>query len=434
MTFNRRRNASIVVMLLLIVAVLCGFASPGIRGGVKATVDSATDAVEQFCTYYNNRANADDNDGNNFWFDGEDENGNNTYQAAEKAVKEGKAPDVLSYFYTNNDGKLGGEYIRRINPHDGSTDWDPALLAAHCTHVENITGVVILIDEQDEPIARRPDAAHLHFLKDRNYAEACYDRLAEMYKKAKVSVQNVNDYTSAMYMWNNGLEGNKPAVIVRNTQNAGGHMLVFDFGEKVGVAEYRAECGFQPIDITYVPTPDTPPVPDNPEPTPPSPTPDPPGGGDPDVEPKDPDGGPQGQHPDNPDYGGGPNTNNDETITDDPKPEQNSPDEYVAPAPPSEDKPSGGGGNDAPAEKPDASANTDSGSQTVDHDNGRQETYTDPDTGHQDSGAVQAGDGRDHGDFAKHADDHPATVEPHADPAPTTDEPSPGNDSCEASE
>lgn len=435
MTYTRRRNAGVVVMLLLVAAVLCGFASPGIRGGIAATVDSAT--TEAFCTYYNNRANADGNDGNNFWFDGEDENGNNTYQAAEKAVKDGEATDILTYLYTN-DGKLGGEYIRRINPHDGSTDWDPALLAAHCTHVENVTGVTILTDEQDEPIARRPDAAHLHFLKDREYAEACYDKLVEMYKKASVGVQEINSYTSAMYMWNNGLEGNKPAVIVRNTENAGGHMLVFNFGDKVGVVKYRIECGFQPIDITYIPTPDVPPVPDNPEPTPPSPTPDPPGGSDPEptptptLKPKDPNAGPQGQHPDNPDYGGGPNTNNDETVTDDPHPERNSPDAYVAPDPPKPETPSGGG--DAPTEKPDASSGTRSGSQTVDHNNGRQETYTDPDTGAQGTGTVQAGDGRDHGDFAQQVDDHPATVEQHADPAPTTDEPSPGNDEFEAPE
>ena len=426
MTYTRRRNAGVVVMLLLVAAVFCGFASPGIRGGIAATVDSTTEA---FCTYYNNRANADGNDGNNFWFDGEDENGNNTYQAAEKAVKDGSAPDVLTYLYTNDDGKLGGEYIRRINPHDGSTDWDPALLAAHCTHVENVTGVTILTDEQDKPIARRPDAAHLHFLKDREYAEACYDKLVEMYKKASVGVQEINSYTSAMYMWNNGLEGNKPAVIVRSTENAGGHMLVFNFGDKVGVVKYRIECGFQPIDITYVPIPDTPPIPDNPEPQP-----DPPSGRDPEptpepgpaptptpLESKNPDGG----------TGGGPNADNRKTDTAEPNTE-NSPDEYVAPAPPSEDKPSGGG--DSPTEKPDASSGTRSGSQTVDHDNGRQETYTDPDTGAQDTGTVQAGDGRDHGDFAQQVDDHPATVEHGADPAPTTDEPSPGNDECEAPE
>ena len=391
-------------------------------------------------TYYNNRANDNDitsDDFNNDRHNGDD----NTYHDGVQAVNDGKVGSVLEYNYVNKDGKLSGEYINRINPmtSEGPNNLaDPALLAQHCVHVEELTGKPILLDEQNEPVGSRADKAHLHFLEDRSYAVACYERLADVYKHASVSIVEVNDYTSAMYMWHNGLEGNKPAVIVKNTQNAGGHLLVFNLGDKGVKIRYRIECGYQPVDISYVPIPNTPPISDNPEPTPPSPTPDPPGGGDPEptptptLKPKDPNAGPQGQHPDNPDYGGGSNTNNDETVTDDPHPEQNSPDVYVAPDPPKPEIPSGGG--DVPAQKPDASAHTDSGSRTVDHDNGRQETYTDPDTGAQDTGTVQAGDGRDHGDFAQQVDDHPATVEHGADPAPTTDEPSPGNDECEAPE
>lgn len=435
---NRKKAGAFVVIMLLFCTLLCGFTSGIIQQGVGAVAD-----VVNSWTYYNNRAN--DNDVTSDDFNNDRHNGDdNTYHDGVQAVNDGKVGSVLEYNYVNKDGKLSGEYINRINPmtSEGPNNLaDPALLAQHCVHVEELTGKPILLDEQNEPVGSRADKAHLHFLEDRNYAVACYERLADVYKHASVSIVEVNDYTSAMYMWHNGLEGNKPAVIVKNTQNAGGHLLVFDLGDKGIKIRYRIECGYQPVDISYVPVPDTPPIPDNPEPQP-----DPPSGGDPEptpepepeptptLEPKDPDAGYNGQHPDNPDTGGGPNTNNDTTVTDDPKPEQNSPDEYVAPAPPSEDKPSGGGGNDAPAQKPDASSGTHSGSQTVDHDNGHQETYTDPDTGHQDTGTVQAGDGRDHGDFAQHVDDHPATVEHGADPAPTTDEPSPGNDECVAPE
>ena len=335
------------------------------------------------------------------------------------------------------------ELVARTDPKNSDRP-SAALLAELALDAENRTsskghtlGVTILDRNQNAAMANRANEAQRDFWHDRDYAIEAFSKLHALWENADAMwIEWVNDYDCSLYMIHDGylIDGElAPLVVARHSHNAGWHCICFkvrikDTDEYV-VLRYRLECGFQPVNPEYFPIPDTPPVPDNPKPQP-----DPPGGGDPDIEPKDPDGGPQGQHPDNPDYGGGPNTNNDETITDDPKPEQNSPDEYVAPAPPSEDKPSGGGGNDAPAEKPDASANTDSGSQAVDHENGRQETYKDPDTGKEKSGAVQAGDGGNHGDFAKHADDHPATVEPPADPAPTTDEPSPGNDSCEASE
>jgi len=344
------------------------------------------------------------------------------------------------------------ELLARTDPQNSNRP-SAALLAELALDAENRTsnkghtlGVTILDRNQNAAMADRPNEAQRDFWRDRDYAIEAFAKLKAIWESAEeVYVENLNGYESSFYMVHNGwlIDGElSPLVVARRSHNAGGHFICFkvrikDTDEYV-VLRYRLECGFQPIEPEYFPVPNVPPIHDNPEPQP-----DPPGGGDPEpsppgptpsLEPKDPDAGYNGRHPDNPDTGGGPNTNNDTTVTDDPKPEQNSPNEYVAPAPPSEDKPSGGGGNDAPAEKPDASSGTDSGSRTVDHDNGRQETYTDPDTGHQDTGTVQAGDGRDHGDFAQHVDDHPATVEHGADPAPTTDEPSPGNDEVGAPE
>ena len=339
------------------------------------------------------------------------------------------------------------ELLARTDPQNSNRP-SAALLAELALDAENRTsnkghtlGVTILDRNQNAAMADRPNEAQRDFWRDRDYAIEAFAKLKAIWESAEeVYVENLNSYESSFYMVHNGwlIDGElSPLVVARHSHNAGGHFICFkvrikDTDEYV-VLRYRLECGFQPIEPEYFPVPNVPPVLDNPEPQP-----DPPSGSDPEptptptLEPKDPDAGYNGRHPDNPDTGGGPNTNNDETVTDDPHPEQNSPDEYHAPDPPKPDTPSSGG-NDAPAE-PDASANTGSGSQTVDHDNGRQETYTDPDTGHQDTGTVQAGDGGDHGDFAQHVDDHPATVEPHADPAPTTDEPSPGNDGCEAPE
>ena len=122
--------------------------------------------------------------------------------------------------------------------------------------------------------------------------------------------------------------------------------MQFDLG-KPGIVKYRLECGYQPIDTPYWPTPDIPPINDNPTPTPdpdptPTPTPNPTPTPDPDPtptptpnptpEPKDPNAGPQGQVPDNPDYGGGANDpdKTDKTQT----PEPTSPSTYTPPAPP----------------------------------------------------------------------------------------------------
>ena len=331
------------------------------------------------------------------------------------------------------------ELLARTDPQNSNRP-SAALLAELALDAENRTsnkghtlGVTILDRNQNAAMADRPNEAQRDFWRNRDYAIEAFAKLKAIWESAEeVYVENLNGYESSFYMVHNGwlIDGElSPLVVARHSHNAGGHFICFkvrikDTDEYV-VLRYRLECGFQPIEPEYFPVPNVPPVPDNPEPPtptpePPTPTPTPPTPTPTPLESKNPDGG----------TGGGPNADNRKTDTTEPN-TGHSPDEYIAPAPPSEDKPSGG---DSPTEKPDASSGTRSGSQTVDHDNGRQETYTDPDTGAQDTGTVQAGDGRDHGDFAQQVDDHPATVEQHADPAPTTDNPSPGNDECEAPE
>ncbi|MBR6134528.1 hypothetical protein IKQ38_03550 [Candidatus Saccharibacteria bacterium] len=173
-------------------------------------------------------------------------------------------------------------------------------------------------------------------------------------------------------MWYNGLEGNKPSVIVRNTTNAGGDMIVFDLG-KVGVVKFRLQCGYQPVDVSYWPTPDKPPVPDNPEPEEPEPEEPTPG-----TEPKDRDAGPQVQgagQPGSEDFTGGQNHDNDTTQTSEPQ----SPSSYTPPAPPKNE-----GSSDRPAE------NKPSGGQNNSHNNGNTENH-----GGQNY-EVTAGDGQNH--------------------------------------
>ena len=150
-------------------------------------------------------------------------------------------------------------------------------------------------------------------------------------------------------------------------------MVVFDLG-KPGKVEFRLQCGYQPVNITYwTPPADTPDVPDNPPETttrpetttqPETTT----------LEPKKPDKGPQSQGEGQSgyeDFGGGENHENQTELT----PEPTSPTKYTPPAPPTTEPPS----TTKKAEtttKRHTETTTSSGSKTVDEQNGQTETRT----------------------------------------------------------
>ena len=361
-----KRGALISAALLILAICVC---VPSVRSNIAHLAYAAQDRV---VLYFNNEVQDDGIANNNYNF------GYDRKAEADKAVADGKAQTVQEWIATN---KGEGDFFYSISV-------DPALCAAVALHMDESLELpeTILVDEQNVLIGQRADQAHLHFLKDQSY----WDRAQELIKKyltsGEIRIENLSDYTSAMYMWNNGLEGNKPSVIVRNTTNAGGDMIVFDLG-KPGIVKFRLQCGYQPVDIPYWPTPDKPPVPDNPEPDEPT------------LEPKDPDAGPQVQGEGQPgyeDFGGGQNHDNDTTQTNEPQ----SPSTYTPPAAPTEDKPS------RPANT-DGSSGTQSGSRIVDTDNGKTESH-----GGQDYSVV-AGDGQNHTDLNQVQETHSSdTVEP----------------------
>ena len=364
-----RRGALISAVLLILAICVC---VPSVRSNIAHLAYAAQDRVIK---YFNNEVQNDSIANNNYNF------GPDRKAQADKAVVDGKAQTVQEWVATNN-GE--GDFFYSISV-------DPALCAAVALHMDESLELpeTILVDEQDVLIGQRADQAHLHFLKDQKY----WDRAQELIKKyltsGEIRIEHLSNYTSAMYMWNNGLEGNKPSVIVRNTTNAGGDMVVFDLG-KPGIVKFRLQCGYQPVDIPYWPTPDKPPVPDNPEPDEPEPD-------EPTLEPKDRDAGPQAQVPDNTpgkeDFGGGQNHDPITTITEEPQ----SPSAYTPPAAPAEQPREEGKTSDG---KPDASTGTQSGSRIVDDTNGKTETH-----GGQDY-TVQAGDGQSHTDLGKVQQQH----------------------------
>lgn len=311
-----RKFAAATTVLAFIAVFLLGMSGVGSR--LITTARAAAANGDREIIYYNDMVNEDDIGNNNFNF------GPNRKEWAETAVKDGKAEDVLS-FIAKNDGT--GDFFDSIQH-------DPALCAAIALDMDETLAFdePILIDEQNELIGRRADAAHKHFLRDGEYWSRAIKLITERLCLGEISLKKIDSYTSSMYMYPDQIDGNRPSVIVRNTNNSGGTFVQFDLG-KPGIVKYRLECGYQPIDTPYWPTPDVPPIDDNPTPTPdPTPDPDPTPTPDPTPEPKDPNAGPQGQVPNNPDYGGGAN-DPDKTDTD-LTPEPTSPSTYTPPAPP----------------------------------------------------------------------------------------------------
>lgn len=300
--------------------------------------------------YFNNELQDDGIDTNNYNF------GYDRKAAADAAVKSGQAKSDVEWVATK---KGNGDFFYSISV-------DPALCAAVGLHMDETLQLPekILEDEKELVVGRRADTAHQHFLRDKKYWDRAVDLIRKYLTSGEIGVEYVKTPDSMMYMLNNGLEGNKPSVIVRKTSASKGYVVVFNLG-KPGQVRFRLQCGYQPIDIGYWPTPT--PVPPGPEPEPePSPTPEP----TPTLAPKPPDAGPQGQtHPDTPgteDFGGGQNHDIDTTYTEE-APEQ--PESYTPPTPPPS-KPT-----EKPTQKPDPTPTPDS--------------------------SVVIGDGQDHGDLSQ---------------------------------
>jgi len=308
----------------------------------------------------------------------------NRYRGADEAVQAGDAESIQDWI-AKKDGT--GDFFE-------SLEHDPALTAAVALYLDQLelTGNdPILAPEADLLVGERADAAHLRFLENENDWDAAITRIKAILcgSDVTIEVKSLNSYTSAMYMIPMQLNGDKPCVVVRNTNNAGGHFIVFNVKLKDGKivpVRFRLECGYQPIDVPNWPVPD---IPDEPDPTP-TPTP----------EPKDPNDDPQNRDgADQYDFWSPDHRNNDPdtTVTDEPT----SPSSYTPPSRP-----------DDTVVPPDNTVpnNTDSGSQIVDNDNGTTENHNGQDYD------VEAGDGQDHTNLDDVAD--PSNPDkPDVDPA-----------------
>lgn len=359
-----------LVVVALIVTMLMAFGEQ-FKSAVLAK-DNDTPATDREIIYWaHGNLSEDDNipqKDSDYYF------GWNRYRGASEAVANGESDSIVNWIVTK-DGE--GDFFY-------SMERDPALTAAVALYLDQLelTGNdPILAPEADLLVGERADAAHKRFLENNNDWDVAITRIKAILLGSDVTIEvkELSNYTSAMYMIPQQLDGDKPCVVVRNTSNAGGHFVVFKVKLKDGSivnVRFRLECGYQPIDVPNWTPPDKP----DPEPTP-TPTPTP--------EPKDPQDDPQNRPgADQYDFWSPDHQNHDPdtTVTDEPQ----SPDSYTPPSRPDDTV--------VPPSGDDASSGTDSGSRTVDEDNGTQENH---DGQNYD---VEAGDGQDHSDLSDVAD------------------------------
>jgi hypothetical protein len=349
---------------------------------------------------------------------------------AEQAVADGRANSVLEYVYdqnfdrdaltkaeeavSNNEASSVLEYMRK---HEDSGKmafllyYDPMYAAAWGCYLDQkgVTGKdKILYAEQDLPVPQQPDAAILRFCKNTEEWDAAIARVSSYLfaKDNAYELKFLNNYTSSMYAKKDGITEGTPAVIVRNTTNAGGHFILITYtmedGSKVEL-KLRLECGYQPIDIpNWTPSKDTP-VPDNSTPVEP-----------PEKEKKDKKDDPSNNsEAPNYDFWSPDMKNHDPDTTVTKKPV--SPDSYVAPEPPTEattESTTEDTGSVVPPE-------TDSGSKIVDDTDGKTEKHDDKEY------EVDAGNGKDNGDLTDIADpsnpEKPKVEEPLKDDKPMSE-------------
>lgn len=286
---------------------------------------------------------------------------------AEAAVEAGEATSVIEYMSNHEDsGKMAFLLY-----------FDPMYAAGWGCYIDQsgLTGdSPILYAEQDLPVPQQPDAAIQRFLDNPEEWDEAIARISSYLwsKDASSEIKELTDYTSGMYAKMDGITDGIPAVIVAQTENAGGHFIIITL-EGIEL-KFRLECGYQPIEIPNW-TPSIELIPDNPTKYSKDSADDPlnaKGAEDSDANAPDPS-----------------NHENSTEQTPDPEPEKNNPDVYDPPEPPTE----------APTEQPTTEGskvdpNSDSGSTIVDDTNGTTETTPDGK-----EGVVQAGDDEDHPDL-----------------------------------
>ncbi len=403
-----RRRASVFMAagaIFIIASCVMLLSMPSFRRGLKQLYEDTGGVIgpTRSWTYYNDHVQ-NDGDPNNDWNFGE-----NPIPAAEKAVEEGKAEDLLhALFDWDNDTKtLKGIFATTIDPRNGSSDADPGILASILNHVEEEKGVSLLPDAvKGVDREQRPDAAADYFEDHPESADESYEKFIDTLDGVHVSLEKRKNYVRQYYAYPGARHG-RPGIVVRDKEKYSEEeslflVLSWDDGTKIWI---RVPCRFQPAgELSYWR-----PIPgDTPHNNPPS-EPDKPDEPDEPNESKDMSEEMQSAHPGNSSVDG----RNDESKDDK--------SDIPSGSAPSKTNPDTGRGEnpDRPESKPDsgksdksdddeASKGTESGSKRSDETDGQTESKGDF------TGEVTATDGESRTDYGEEMDDNPPPVVPGA--------------------
>ena len=321
---------------------------------------------------------------------------------AEAAVEAGEVDDELEYMRNHEDsGKMAFLLY-----------FDPMYAAAWGCYIDE-KGIVdekILAEEQDLSIEQRPDAAITRFIEDQDAWDKAIAQISDIIwaNDNIYEIKDLDNYTSSMYAI--AEEDGIPSVVVRNTENAGGHFIVISYKKADGTIvelKFRLECGYQPVDVPHwTPEPGTPKIPDNPK-TPPD-----------ELESKDPQNDPweNEKFKETPAYE--PDTTSPREIsteeTPDPEPEKNNPDNYKAPEAPTEEATTETPKSDGTTVSPDSPT----GSTVTDNSDGKTENSQSGNPA-----TVTANDGTNHNDLNQNSKNGDTPVEDGVNSGSTSGDP-----------
>ena len=228
------RWAALITAIVLIVTICA--VEPRVRGAISSVAYAVSGRVVH---YFNNDVNSDHIGNNDFNF------GPDRFEQASWNVANGLSDSTVSWIAAN-DGT--GDFFESIAV-------DPALCAAVAVHMDHslVLPEAILSDESSVAVGQQANAAHLHFLRDEAYWDRAVNLITSYLTSSNMKVVKVKQ-DSSMYMWHDGLEGNKPSVIVRYGFTEEGHAIYFDLG-KPGKVMFELECGYQPLHVPYWPAP-----------------------------------------------------------------------------------------------------------------------------------------------------------------------------------
>jgi hypothetical protein len=155
-------------------------------------------------------------------------------------------PDIGKY------PEVYGELLDRLTD-DGENDEklpDVALMAAVAYGMDDRLGTDILAadKENSKNTTELVNNTVKHLMDDPKYREEVLGKIKAVLEESDVSVEEIGDYTSTMWMVPDGFDG-RPSITVEDSYHNGGHALVIKKDGKV--LKLRLECGYQPLEISW---------------------------------------------------------------------------------------------------------------------------------------------------------------------------------------